>query len=158
SGQQDPMKGDGVAVVGGNQDTIRLNHIFKNKRLGIDLNDDYFDRYDPTKVGTGANNSQWHPPIVGGEADGQTIPWMLNAPVTGNYTIDVYSDPGNNNANYAEGQTWLASPTPVLTHGHFEFTTTVGTIKITATATDAQGNTSEFSLAEENGDGLCDTW
>jgi hypothetical protein len=158
NGQQDPMKGDGVAVVVGNQDTIRLNHIFKNKRLGIDLGDDFFDRYDPTRFGTGGNNHQWHPTIVAVDADGRTIHWMLNAPVTGTYTIDVYSDPGNNYLDYAEGQTWLASPTLVLTHGHFEFTTTVGTSKITATATDAQGNTSEFSLAEQNGDGLCDTW
>src|SRR5262249_26194842 len=81
------------------------------------------------------------------------------------YTIDVYADPDNDNTNYAEGQTPQGAPivlgAPLYTVndvGHWEFTTKVGTSKITATATDAKGNTSEFSLADRNGDGLCDTW
>jgi CSLREA domain-containing protein len=164
NGQVDKMHGDGVVVVSGTQDTIRLNHLFANKRLGIDLNDDYFDRYIPTNFGKGANNNQYHPTVVSVDADG-TIHWMLNAPPAGIYTIDVYADPNNDNHNYAEGQTPQGAPivlgAPLYTVngvGHWEFTTKVGTDKITATATDANGNTSEFSLADKNGDGLCDTW
>src|SRR5207253_6170037 len=79
----------------------------------------------------------------------------------------VYSDSGNNFTDYAEGQTWLVSPTTGSPQhsipgqaaiAHYEFTTKVGTIDITATATDANGNTSEFSLADADGDGLADPW
>ena len=166
NGQIDPMLGDGVAIASGSQDTIRLNSIFKNQRLGIDLNNDYFDEYNPTDFGKNANDSQWHPTIIG--VNGNTITWMLNAPAGGTYTIDVYSDPSNGYFDYAEGETPVdtivlgaALSTSVddgVTVGHWQFTTNVGSSKITATATDASGDTSEFSLADEDGDGLCDTW
>ncbi len=163
SGQQVKMRGDGVAVVGDDStgDTIRLDHIFKNERLGIDLGDDYFDRYDPTKFGTGANGHQWHPTIIGVDPTAGTITWMLNAQPKTQYTIDVYYDPRNGFSDYAEGEIQAADPIVQTTDGtgHVEFTTSVGhTEKITATATDSQGNTSEFSLADADADGLCDTW
>lgn len=156
SGQQDAIQGDGIAIAFGNRNTIRMNHIFKNEGLGIDRGDDFFDRLDPLQLGTPANNALWRPTII--SVNGDTIRWMLNVPQSATYTVDIYSDPENARTEYAEGATWLTSLNPTFIHGHFEFETTVGKTNITATATDELGNTSEFSLADEDADGLCDTW
>ncbi len=164
NGQQDERRGDGVAVVGNDsiRNTIRLNHIFKNERLGIDLGDNYFDRYSqPANPPSGPNNRQWHPTIIGVDQAAGRITWMLNGRPSSQYTIDVYFDPRNGFSEYAEGEIQAADPIvlPSDEHGHLEFTTPLGHVeKITATATDADGNTSEFSLADADADGLCDTW
>ncbi|NUQ63136.1 MAG: right-handed parallel beta-helix repeat-containing protein [Pirellulales bacterium] len=173
NGRQDEMRGNGVVVVGNNsnRNCIRLNAIFKNERLGIDLGNNYVDRFPgtyPMVTGPlawpagGPNNQMWHPTIVGVDPATGTIDWMLNAPAdNGPYTIDVYSDSENGYLEYAEGETWVESPIPKtspLVPYHYEFTTYVGTDRITATVTDKDGNTSEFSLADGDADGLCDTW
>jgi hypothetical protein len=79
-------------------------------------------------------------------------------PVSGtacaNCTVDVYSD------NLDEGRVYHGMTT-ANSSGNWSFSTPVSGPYVTATATDASNNTSEFSsplLIDSDGDGLADAW
>ncbi|CAN5448717.1 hypothetical protein BH11PLA2_BH11PLA2_40200 [soil metagenome] len=159
SGKEDANQGNGILVYVGIHNTFRQNHIFKNKRLGIDLGANYFDRYKQTFQN--ANNGIFHPTILGVKPSTNQIRWMLNASPNTDYKIDFYADAGNGFTDYAEGETQAAAPITVTTDptGHVEFIITATQLAtITATATDTLGDTSEFSLADNDADGLADVW
>ena len=79
-----------------------------------------------------------------------------------NYTIDFYLGAGNNSSGYGEGEAWLGTITPTVgvpeagDQGTIDFHNVklvapsanvvfLDGDRITATATDSNGNTSEFS-------------
>jgi hypothetical protein len=160
NGQNLGPKGHGIEIISGTGNTIRLNKIYMNAGRGIDLNDPQWYLNDSSDGDGGANNHQNHPTLM--RLEGGSVRWMLNSKSNNTYIIDFYHDPDNNYTEYAEGMDWLGkiSVTTDAT-GHAEFTTTfgVGADKVTATATDTStGDTSAFSLADKDGDGLCDTW
>jgi len=92
--------------------------------------------------------------ITGITADGAStlIGGTLNTSPGGTYTIELFGNVSNDPSGYGEGQAYLAQ-TSVTTDasGNGTFSVSVPAVSpglwITATATDAGGNTSEFSLA-----------
>ena len=147
-------KGIGVDVdaTAGAGNEIRLNAIFDSTGLGIDLGGD----------GVTLNNSAGHV----GPNDYQNFPVLTNVTSAGGmttvigtlsstpnttFTLDFYTLSSVNASGYGEGRYVLGSAS-VLTNGagsfnfNLQFPTPSGGARfVTATATDASGNTSEFS-------------
>ena len=134
---------------------IRANSIFANGALGIDLGDDGVTPNDPGDADTGPNQLQNYPVIIAAEFGTATrVVGTLNSTPETEFVLDFYANAAADPSGYGEGERWLGSA--VLTtdaSGDADFDlllpapTTVGEL-VTATATDPEGNTSEFSQAE----------
>ncbi|HVS31410.1 MAG TPA: BACON domain-containing protein [Thermoanaerobaculia bacterium] len=145
--------GHGVVVGSGIGNSIRLNSIFFNGGLGIDLGGDGVTANDPGDADSGANNLQNYPVVTSVSSDGvtTTISGTLNSTPSTGFLVDLYSNASCDASGHGEGQTHLGS-TSVLTDagGNAAFSFVASTLLasghvVTATATDAAGNTSEFS-------------
>jgi CSLREA domain-containing protein len=157
--------GAGVNVGGGLQpgtgNHIFGNSIFGNERLGIDLAGGTEDANDVTAndVGdadAGPNNLQNYPAIneIAVAGASRTVEGQLNSAADTDYTIDFYSNAEVDPSGYGEGETYLGSldvHTSALGEVFFSFPLEANAAGqfITATATDPDGNTSEFSMASE---------
>lgn len=134
--------------------TIRGNSVFANA-FGIDLGFSGVTPNDAGDTDTGANGLQNYPIIVSAQpvAGGIRIQGVLHSKPSSTYDLDFYSNgvcldrPGG----YLQGKTPLGT-TQVVTdvNGNVAFDVTIpGSIvlgdRVSATATDVQGNTSEFS-------------
>ena len=141
---------------------IRGNSIYANECLGIDFGG-AFDDCEPTSndlgdADAGPNESQNFPMItsvvsslVGGGTT--TVTGLLNSHADTTYTLDFYSNPAcvDRPQAFLQGRTYLDSA-EVTTDGSgnaaidviLPITLAPGE-KVTATATDPDGNTSEFS-------------
>ncbi|MBX3292161.1 MAG: right-handed parallel beta-helix repeat-containing protein [Acidobacteria bacterium] len=150
----------GTTLSVGNQ--IRFNSIYNNGGLGIDLSADNTppregdgvtpnDCEDPD---TGPNMLQNYPvltaPVFNGDGT-VTVGGAFDSTPSTTFTVDFYSNTTADPSNYGEGETHIGS-TSVTTgpNGRTSvlFNSTVPVApgrKITATATDPNGNTSEFS-------------
>jgi CSLREA domain-containing protein len=145
--------GDGVYVASGNSNAIRRNVIHSNTGLGIDLGTNGVTPNDVGDGDSGANTLQNFPAVTslgisGGVA---TIEGTLDSAATVTYTLEFFANTGCDASLHGEGERFLGTIT-VNTDagGHADFTFTPSapvsdTEKVTATATDANGNTSEFS-------------
>lgn len=151
---------DGVRVESGTGNAIRGNSIFSNGELGIDLgplNGVTFN--DPGDVDTGGNNLQNFPVLtsVSSGASSTTIQGTLNSTANTTFQIDFYSNAAIDFTGHGEGALFF-NTAPVTTDGSgnatinvtFPATLPAGRV-ITATATSANGNTSEFSAADPTG-------
>ena len=129
------------------RNTIRKNSIDNNGGLGIDLGPAGVTANDPQDPDPGANNRQNFPVIA--SATGGTIMGMLNSTPSAMFTIDVYTSPAADSSGNGEGRTYLAGTTCTTNgSGNCSWSVTAASSgSITATATDANGNTSEFSAA-----------
>jgi titin len=137
SGNGVPTTAPGVAVNGGNDDAILANSIFGNGGLGISLSN--------------ANNGEAAPVLSAASYSSGilTVSGTVQGTVGATLTIEFFSNPTSS----AQGETYLGSTTvTVAGNGTATFSgvtfTTALTAKgqfITATATDASGDTSEFS-------------
>lgn len=153
----------GVEVIGidsvGN--SIRGNSIHTNGGLGIDLGGDGPTSNDPDvddDVDSGPNNFQNYPVLTFAQSGANTrVIGSLSSGTNAAYTIDFYANPIPYSANDGEGRNFLGSLT-VTTNGIGEASFDTNTLVvplgasptsayITATATDSNGNTSEFSAA-----------
>ncbi len=151
--------GDGVYLdaTASFSNSVRGNSIYSNgttsAHLGIDLGADGVTSNDPQDADTGPNNLQNFPVISSVTVTGstRTITGTLNSKPNQEFTIDFYSNPSCDTSGNGEGKTYL---TTILTdttdaNGDVSFTFHPSTLTvgqaITATATDANGNTSEFS-------------
>lgn len=141
----------------GLSNTIRGNRIYANARLGIDLRwPDGVNINDDGDPDTGGNNLQNYPIITFAQAyaDGTTvIQGTLNSNPDVTFTLDFYYSSEADPSGHGEGEYYLGAAT-VTTDGDGDATfdvTLPATIPpnqfITATATHADGSTSEFSLA-----------
>jgi parallel beta-helix repeat protein len=152
----------GVVLYGADttNNSIRGNSIFNNY-MGIHLvGNEYYPYVTTNDVGdgdTGPNNLQNFPVITNayGYAASTIVSGTLNSATNGSFLIDLYRNfqPDENIGGYGEGQ-FYAGTVSVTTDGSgnasFSLTNTAGNYSgqyFTATATDASGNTSEFSLA-----------
>lgn len=150
--------GNGVLVVGSTNATgnsIRRNSIFSNGALGIDLGGDGVTANDPGDSDPGPNNVQNFPVITLVTSNGtQTaITGTLNSTPNTTFSVHFYSNSTCDSSGNGEG----ASPfgpgsigvtTDASGNGTFAVTTAIGLAAgqvITATATDPNSNTSEFS-------------
>ncbi|HWI29915.1 MAG TPA: right-handed parallel beta-helix repeat-containing protein [Microbacterium sp.] len=149
---------DGVTVGSSATDTsgrvrIRGNVIADNGDLGIDLgNDGVTANAAPGVARIGPNLQLNHPDIAHAER-GSTRVTGTHAALAGQpYTLDFYANALADPSGHGEGSQWVGSG-DVTTDGSgiasFDFTfpstIAVGAV-VSATATDANGNTSEFSV------------
>jgi IPT/TIG domain/S-layer homology domain len=147
--------GDGVLVYSGTGDTIRGNSIHDNAAIGIDLGGDGTTANDLCDVDSGANNLQNFPVIasITYGAETTTVTGLLNSAANTTFQIDFYQNPVCSNfpRDFLQGQIYLGT-IEVTTDASCKapFTTsalpgvTAGS-RISMTATDPSGNTSEFS-------------
>ena len=138
------------------------NSIHDNADLGIDLSssvqrNDFVTLNDPGDVDSGfgtANNNQNFPVLtsVTTAAGSTTIAGTLNSIANTPYRIEFFANDTVDPSGHGEGESFLGS-TSVTTdgNGNASFNTSFPQIgaaqRVTATATDPAGNTSEFSAA-----------
>lgn len=148
----------GVLVFEGNGNSIRGNSIFSNSRLGIDLGTDGVNANDLTDSDTGPNNLQNFPVLTSVSSGGAstTIQGTLKSTPNTIFQIDFYSSAALDPSGNGEGGLPFGR-TSVTTNGNGDATINAviaaalpaGRV-ITATATDQNGNTSEFSAGNAN--------
>lgn len=155
--------GVGVATAA-NATTIRANSIHSNVGLGIDLGSDGVTPNDPGDVDTGPNGFQNFPVFGTGLLGGAQTRVVGTVSGTPNETItvDFYAGPAADPTGFGEGRRHIGSTTVttdasgVATFDNRDSATATFTLGatfhgevLTATATGADGSTSEFSLAAE---------
>jgi len=144
---------DAVALLGGTGNAIQQNSMFNNGQLGIDLNDNGPTPNDTNDPDMGANRLQNYPEIASVVIDGTNLDIHYSVPsVTPNSAFPLTVEFFLADSSGAEGQTYLGSHsyvapgTPIAT---IPKGSAVGGSVIVATATDVNGNTSEFSTSVE---------
>ena len=124
-----------------------------NQRLGIDLGDDGVTPNHPGGPTPGPNNYQNYPVLLAAITyNGRTyIKGTLNSAPDASFTVQFFSDPTADPSGYGQGQTYLGQDTVTTDASgnasfQFSFATVVPSGQvISATATDASGDTSEFA-------------
>ena len=155
-----PNSGNGIAIgniAGSTGNRITANRLFSNARAGIrlDLQPDNFIPLpnDSGDLDTGANNRQNYPELTSfTSAGGATnIVGSLNSTPSSTFTLEFFSNPSCDASGHGQGETFLGSANVTTgASGIVTFTANLpvsipSVRSITATATDASGNTSEFS-------------
>ncbi|RMG53069.1 MAG: hypothetical protein D6723_07770 [Acidobacteria bacterium] len=138
--------------------TISGNSIFDNGQLGIDLSGDGVTPNDAGDSDTGANALQNFPTLTSAtNSSSTTIEGTLNSISNTSFVIEFFSNAACDPSNHGEGEHFLGSTTVSTDEsGDASFMVTLAeTVPtghfITATATDPDGNTSEFSPCIEVG-------
>ncbi len=135
------------------QNEISGNSIYDNGGLGIDLYPVGISTNDVLDADTGANNLQNFPVLTSASItfSALTVQGSLNSQAGANYRVEFFATPTWDATNIPEGKIFLGS-TNIATDGsgNANFTAAIATTPdtnfvITATATDASGNSSEFS-------------
>ena len=147
-------RADGVNVEADtSRATITRNSIYSNEGLGIDLGGDGVTTNDPGDGDLGANLLQNFPVVESAMTTvaGTTVFGTLDSTPNSSFVIEFFENATADATWYGEGENFIGS-IPVVTdaNGDATFTLTMPTPVpigqlITATATDALGNTSEFS-------------
>jgi len=146
--------GAGVMVNSGTGNLIQSNSIFSNGALGIDLAPAGVTPNDAGDADSGANGLQNFPVLTsanGALGGGSNVQGTLNSNANSTFTLSFYSSSSCDPSGNGEGQTFLGSGTATTNgSGNVTFDLTVPNHansgeSITATATSATGNTSEFS-------------
>ena len=137
----------------GAQNGILHNSIHSNAQLGIDLGGDGPTPNDLNDPDIGPNQRQNFPLLADVQSyDGFTVVYgTLNSAPIGNYHVEFFLNDTTNNSGYGEGRMFLGART-IFVHGDGNgdfaesFSVPATFVQfVTATATDADGNTSEFS-------------
>ena len=148
--------GPGMLAFGGNGNSVRGNSIFSNSGLGIDLGANGVTANDSNDGDTGPNNLQNFPVITGtiSTSNSTTIQGSLKSSPNTTFQIDFYSNSAVDPLGHGEGAQFFGT-TSVNTDGNGNATINVtfpvslpAGRAVTATATDPNGNTSEFSAAD----------
>ena len=135
------------------QNEISGNAIYDNGGLGLELYPLGISTNDVLDVDTGANGLQNFPVLTNASItfSALAVQGSLNSKATAAYRLEFFATPNWDATNIAEGKIFVGS-TNVVTDGsgNASFTAAIATTPdtnylITATATDASGNTSEFA-------------
>jgi hypothetical protein len=150
-----------IPSVGTTGNSVLGNSIFANARLGIDLGDDGVTANDAGDTDTGPNDFQNFPVLTQVTASGgnRTVFGHLKSTPSATFRIEFFANAEYDPSGYGEGQLYLGSvdvTTDASGLASFSFTYASDPARpfLTSTATDAAGNTSEFSgrdLAPVNG-------
>ncbi len=153
----------GVIVTGAGTlgNTIQANSIFENQQLGIDLAGDGLTFNDPSDSDAGANDLMNFPTRLSAEYEGgiTLLQGQISVTLPASATVDLYAYAGISANDYGEGQRYLGSAHPD-TGGKFSLSLP-GKLPfpyVVASATNSRGSTSEFMLADTDGDSLYDGW
>ena len=136
-------------MMSANHNALLGNMIFENVGLGIDLNGD-----GPTpnnlNISTGPNELQAYPVLTSVTFDGTmtTVKGFLQSDASEMHTIEFFANAATDPSNFGEGE-MLVSTLAVTTDGDgraaFDKMLPGEVLNVTTTATDDEGNTSEFS-------------
>ena len=153
---------DGVkALSSSTNNPIRFNSIFDNVELGIELNNDGVTANDGAgDPDAGGNNLQNYPVLSSADPSTGEIAGSITAAPSTRYRIDFYRNRTCDPSDHGEGEEYLGKRVVTTDGSGFrDFTANASGFVagnfITATATDPDGNTSEFSacvMAEESYD------
>jgi len=144
---------NGISVDNSQKNTIQGNSIYENNGLGIDLGRDGVTTNDEGDSDTGANALQNYPiftsaEVVGGTA---TLIGYLNSEANKEYRIEIFANRTQDASGNGEGEDYRTYITVTTDdNGHADFTLSLSNAErlysyITGTATNPDGNTSEFS-------------
>ncbi len=140
---------DGITVFGVNNQILD-NNIFGNEDLNVDLEGDGATANDPDDGDTGANNVQNYPWLLSATPAGEISGYLDSLP-DGNFTLEFFV---SLTCDGDESFPLNVSPSQFTTDGdgNILFSTTVQAPDslnygqfVISTATDSQGNTSEYS-------------
>jgi hypothetical protein len=149
--------GDGVALASGSAAArgvaILGNAIYGNGRLGVDLGDDGVTPNDSRDVDDGPNRLQNYPILTAVVATGSSTTVVGGLASTPNvmFTVQLFANPTCDPSGFGQGRMLVASAqlaTDTAGVASLNIPLAAGVRAsdwITATATDPQGNTSEFS-------------
>jgi PKD domain-containing protein/hemolysin type calcium-binding protein len=135
------------------ENRIQANSIHSNGGLGIDLGSDWITLNDTLDADTGANGLQNFPVIISSTPGATTtIFGRFHSKPNTAYTLDFYANAAADPSGFGEGQRYLGAATVTTdASGDVHYFNVVvpgasaaGEV-ISATATDPDGNTSEFS-------------
>jgi len=148
--------GPGILLSNGSGIVIRGNSIFSNNGLGIDLGATGVTANDSIDADVGPNTLQNFPVVttVMSTSNSTTIQGSLNSLPNTTFNIDFYSNSAVDPSGNGEGAQFIGTTsvnTNVNGDATINATFPVGLATgrvITATATDPNGNTSEFSAAD----------
>jgi hypothetical protein len=143
----------------GKRITVRGNKIFANEGLGWDIDPQGVNPNDLNDADTGANDGQNFPIVTSvevlsvGEGIGTRVIGVLRSEASTQYILDFYGNDGctARPQDFLEGQTYLGFgqvTTDGSGVGNFDVTLSTEIALgdfVSATATDPEGNTSEFS-------------
>ena len=132
---------------------ISFNSIHDNSGIGIDLGDDGVTLNTPGGPHSGPNDLQNYPVLISAvSSNGRTIgKGTLNSTPNTTFTIQFFSNPKVDPSGYGQGQTYLGQITVTTdANGNASFGAALNFalptgLVLSATATDPNGNTSEFS-------------
>lgn len=158
----------GIAVVGATSlgNRISRNYVFGNDRAEIDLEDDGITANDNLDADTGANNHSNFPIVrsLTTTATTVTVGGALKALADAAYRLEFFAAAGSDASGHGGSQRFLGfvnvttnSSGAATFSKSFSTTLAYGWV-VSATATDASGNTSEFSPAIWQGADLDSTF
>ena len=145
-----------VGISGSNPtgNAILGNLIYGNEALGIDLNWDLITPNDPGDADVGPNNLQNYPVLASADFVGRDvrIQGTLESIANRSYRIEFFGDSAVDDSMFGEGKVFLGAANSLTgTNGIVGFDLLLpcppGVRAVSATATDPDGNTSEFSRA-----------
>ena len=142
----------GVTVNSGAGNTIRGNSIYGNAGGGVNDTANFGGGILLNR-GNDANNNQSYPTLNSAiqSAGGTFVSGTLASVPNSTFTIDFYANTAPDPSGFGQGEYYLGWTTVSTdANGNASFTATVGAVLagasyLSATATDAAGNTSEFS-------------
>jgi hypothetical protein len=150
-------RGNGISVTG-ERNFIGFNSVFSNDGLGIDLGGDGVTGNDPCDSDAGANGLQNYPLLTDAIArqSGTQIQGTLSSAPNTVYRVQLFANHSCDPSGFGEGEAFLDEVVATTDDNcDASFTAVVPAADapvgqfITATATDPEGNTSEFSACLE---------
>jgi CSLREA domain-containing protein len=153
SGNVIAYNGGAGVIVDGSENPVLANSIFANTGLGIDLGDDGVTPNDTGDADSGANDLQNFPELTAAASNNEStvVQGTLNSRAAGDYTLQFFGSDECDPSGSGEGQLLVGSGSVSSDAGgnvgfnlSFPRPVRVGAW-ITATATDSNDNTSEFS-------------
>ena len=150
---------DGIAIVGitSTGNAILGNSIHSNSRRGIELAEDGVAPNDGGDSDAGPNHLPNFPilAVAISDSSGTLLEGTLDSSSNATFRLELFSNSTCDPSGQGEGETFLGT-TSVTTDGsgNANFTVTLSAIVdvghfVTATATDPEGNTSEFSQCRQ---------
>ena len=143
--------GSSNAVISGTGNAVLSNAVYSNTGLGIDVGPSGVTPNDSGDGDTGANGLQNFPELTLAASGSTAVEGTLNSTSDTEFRIEFFSNSACDPSSHGEGENFLGS-TMVTTDGSGNATVSVlfGAAVpvghfITATATDPDNNTSEFS-------------
>jgi len=145
------FNGGGIGVSGGTGNAILSNSIHSSAGLGIDLAPGGVTPNDVGDGDAGSNNLQNFPELAGAGTSG--IEGFLNSAADTTFRLEFFASSTCDPTGFGEGETFLGfSDVTTDVNGDANFVSFLGAPLgdlVTATATDPDNNTSEFSQCVE---------